>query len=79
MIAQDLAALDAILADDAVYPFNCRRTKRGYRDGVRDGLYGYGSIDSDDVSVRCCGDVVIQTGTVQMAVSARVWKRDAPG
>jgi ketosteroid isomerase-like protein len=94
MIAQDFAALDAILADDAVYIHSTAvaESKQGYLDGVRDGLYEYGSIDSDDVSVRCCGDVAIQTGTVRMTVSARgrpktliallftlVWKREAQG
>ena len=67
-------------------------SKQGYLDGVRDGLYEYGAIDSDEVSVRYCGDVAIQTGTVRMTVSARgqpktpiallftlVWKREARG
>jgi ketosteroid isomerase-like protein len=94
MIAQDLAALDAILADDSVYIHSTAvgESKQGYLDGVRDGLYEYGSIDSDDVSVRYCGDVAIQTGTVRMTVSARgqpktpitllftfVWKREQRG
>jgi ketosteroid isomerase-like protein len=94
MIAQDLAALDAILADDAVYIHSTAvaESKQGYLDGVRDGLYEYGSINSDAVSVRYCGDVAIQTGTVRMSVGARgaaktpiallftlVWKREAQG
>lgn len=94
MIAQDLAALDAILADDVVYIHSTAvgESKQGYLDGVRDGLYEYGSIDCDDVSLRYCGAVVIQTGTVRMTVSARgqpktpisllvtlVWKREERG
>jgi ketosteroid isomerase-like protein len=94
MIAQDLAALDAILADDSVYIHSTAvaESKQGYLDGVRDGLYEYGAIDSDEVSVRYYGDVAIQMGTVRMTVSARgqpktpiallftlVWKREAPG
>lgn len=94
MIAQDLAALAAILADDAVYIHSTAvaESKQGYLEGVRDGLYEYGSIESDDVSVRYCGDVAIQTGTVRMTVSARwrpktpitllftlVWKREPRG
>ena len=94
MIAQDVAVLDTILADDAVYIHSTAvgESKQGYLDGLRDGLYEYGSIDSDDVSVRYCGDVAIQTGTVRMTVSARgqprtpitllftlVWKREAQG
>jgi ketosteroid isomerase-like protein len=34
-------------------------------------LYEYGTIDSSDVSLRYCGEVAIQTGTVRMTVSAR--------
>jgi len=94
MIARDLAALDAMLADDAVYIHSTAvgESKQGYLDGVRGGLYEYGSIESDDVSVRYCGDVAIQTGTVRMTVSSRgqpktpiallftlVWKREAQG
>jgi ketosteroid isomerase-like protein len=94
MIAQDLAALDAILADDSVYIHSTAvaESKQGYLDGVRDGLYEYGAIDSDEVSVRYYGDVAIQMGTVRMTVSARgqpktpiallftlVWKREVPG
>jgi ketosteroid isomerase-like protein len=94
MIAQDLAALAAILADDSVYIHSTAvaESKQGYLDGVRDGLYEYGAIDSDEVSVRYYGDVAIQTGTVRMTVSARgqpktpiallftlVWKREVPG
>ena len=73
MIAQDVAVLDTILADDAVYIHSTAvaESKQGYLDGVRDGLYEYGSICSGDVSVRYCGDVAIQTGTVRMTVSAR--------
>ena len=93
MIAQDLAALDAILADDSVYIHSTAvaESKQGYLDGVRDGLYD-GAIDSDEVSVRYYGDVAIQMGTVRMTVSARgqpktpiallftlVWKREVPG
>jgi ketosteroid isomerase-like protein len=94
MIAQDLAALAAILADDSVYIHSTAvaESKQGYLDGVRDGLYEYGAIDSDEVSVRYYGDVAIQMGTVRMTVSARgqpktpiallftlVWKREVPG
>jgi ketosteroid isomerase-like protein len=94
MIAQDCGALDAILADDAVYIHSTAvaESKQCYLDGVRGGLYEYGSIGSDDVSVRYCGNVGMQTGTVRMTVSARgqpktpiillftlVWKREAQG
>jgi ketosteroid isomerase-like protein len=91
MIAQDFAALDALLAEDVVYIHSTAvaEDKRGYLAGVRNGLYDYGAIESRDVAVRACGDVAIQTGTVMMLVAARgaarapitllftlVWKRE---
>jgi ketosteroid isomerase-like protein len=94
MIEQDFAALDAILADDVVYIHSTAvaETKDGYLAGVRNGLYDYGSIESDGSTVRVCGEVAVQTGTVQMVVGERnqrkapigllftlVWKREAVG
>jgi len=94
MIAQDFAALDALLADDVVYIHSTAvaEDKEGYLAGVRNGLYDYGAIESNQVTVRTCGDVAIQTGTVVMSVAARgavkasisllfslVWKREQHG
>ena len=94
MIAQDFTALDALLADDVVYIHSTAvsEDKAGYLSGVRNGLYDYGAIASSRVSVRSCGDVAIQTGTVEMSVAARgavkipinllftlVWKRERQG
>jgi ketosteroid isomerase-like protein len=94
MIAQDFEALDAILADDVVYIHSTAvaETKDGYLAGVRNGLYEYGSIESDDVTVRCLGDVAVQTGRSLMSVGVRdqpkepvnllvtlVWKREPQG
>jgi ketosteroid isomerase-like protein len=94
MIAQDFAALDAILADDVVYIHSTAvaEDKAGYFAGVRDGLYEYESIASSAVTLRQCGEVAVQTGTVAMVVGARnaakapirllftlVWKREPPG
>ncbi len=94
MIAQDFAALDAILADDVVYVHSTAvaETKDGYLAGVRDGLYEYGWIESDAVTVGVCGDVAVQTGKTRMSVGARdqpkaaidllvtlVWKREPQG
>ena len=62
MIEQDFAALDAILADDVVYIHSTAvaETKDGYLAGVRNGLYDYGSIESDGSTVRVCGEVAVQ-------------------
>jgi ketosteroid isomerase-like protein len=94
MIAQDFAALDALLADDVLYIHSTAvaEDKEGYLAGVRNGLYDYGAIESKQVTVRTCGDVAIQTGTVVMSVAARgavkapisllftlVWKREQHG
>ena len=94
MIAQDFAALDALLADDVVYIHSTAvaEDKQGYLAGVRNGLYDYGAIESSDVTIRRWGDVAIQTGTVVMHVAARgvskapitllftlAWKREPQG
>jgi ketosteroid isomerase-like protein len=94
MIAQDFAALDALLADDVVYIHSTAvaEDKQSYLAGVRDGLYDYGAIESSNVGVRTHGAVAIQTGTVVMSVAARgqpkapitllftlVWKREQQG
>src|SRR5215472_15668400 len=73
MIAQDFAALDAILADDLVYIHSTAvaETKDGYLAGIRNGLYEYDSIESDVVTVRFCDAVAVQTGRVRMLVGAR--------
>jgi ketosteroid isomerase-like protein len=94
MIAQDFAALDAVLADDLVYIHSTAvaETKDAYLGGVRNGLYEYASIESRDMTVRVHGDVAVQTGTSLMSVAARdrpkapinllvtlVWKREPRG
>lgn len=94
MIAQDFAALDVLLADDVVYLHSTAvaEDKQVYLAGVRNGLYDYGAIESSNVTVRSCGEVAIQTGTVLMSVGARsapkapitllftlVWKREQHG
>ena len=94
MIAQDLPALDAVLADDVVYVHSTAvaETKDGYLTGVRNGLYEYGSIESDAATVSIHGGVAVQTGRSRMSVGARdqpkapitllvtwVWKREAQG
>ena len=94
MIAQDFAALDALLADDVVYIHSTAvaEDKAGYLAGVRDGLYDYGAIESSQVTVLASGDVAIQTGIVVMSVAARgavkapitllftlVWKHEQQG
>jgi ketosteroid isomerase-like protein len=94
MIAQDFAALDALLAEDVVYIHSTAvaETKDGYLAGVRDGLYEYSAISSSDVTIRQHGEIAIQTGTVRMEVGARgtlpapitllftlVWKRKQQG
>jgi ketosteroid isomerase-like protein len=73
MIAQDIGALDTMLADDVVYIHSTAvaETKDGYFAGIRAGVYEYGESTSSDVTVRCHGNVAIQTGTVRMSVSAR--------
>jgi ketosteroid isomerase-like protein len=94
MIAQDLGALAALLAEDAIYIHSTAvaEDKAGYLAAVRGGLYEYSAIASSGVTVRCCGDVAVQTGEVAMTVGARgqpkapirllftlAWKREPQG
>lgn len=94
MIARDFTALDAILADDLVYVHSTAvaETKEGYFAGVRDGLYEYASIESDQAAGAIHGDVAVQTGGSRMSVGRRgqpkasinllvtlVWKREPSG
>lgn len=94
MIAQDFAALDALLADDVVYIHSTAvgESKQDYLTAVRQGLYEYEAIASCDVATRFCGEVAIQTGTMAMTVGARggprapirllftlVWKHEVQG
>ena len=75
-----------------IYSTAVAMTKDGYLVSVRNGLYDYGSIESDAVTVRFCGEVAVQTGKVRMVVGQRdqpkapigllftlVWKREAAG
>jgi ketosteroid isomerase-like protein len=83
-----------MLADDVMYIHSTAvaETKDGYLAGLGNGLYEYVSIESDEVAVRFCGDIAIQTGKVWMLVGARgqpkapvslfftlVWKREPRG
>jgi len=73
MIDRDFAALDAILADDVVYVHSTAvaETKDRYLAGVRNGLYEYAAVESDEVVAAFHGDVAVQTGRSRMSVGAR--------
>jgi ketosteroid isomerase-like protein len=94
MIAQDFETLEAILAGDMLYVHSTAvtETKGDYLAGVRNGLYEYASIESDEVMTGFHGDVAVQTGRSRMLVGARdqpkapitllttlVWKRESLG
>lgn len=73
MIAQDFPNLEALLADGLSYIHSTGvvEPKREYLAGVANGLYEYESIESHDVVTCAHGDIVVQTGTVEMSVGAR--------
>jgi len=92
MIAQDFAALRALLADDLVYIHSTAvsESKEAYLAGVAAGLYDYGAIETKHAKNWMHGDVVIRTGLVHMVVGERgkpkgainllftlVWRRES--
>ena len=92
MIAQDFAALRALLADDLVciHSTAVSESKEAYLAGVAAGLYDYGAIETKHAKNWMHGDVVIRTGLVHMVVGERgkpkgainllftlVWRRES--
>ena len=79
MIAQDFAALRALLADDLVYIHSTAvsESKEAYLAGVAAGLYDYGAIETKHAKNWMHGDVVIRTGLVNMVVGERGKPKDA--
>ncbi len=73
MIAKDYQALGELLADDVVYMHSTAvaESKQEYFAGVRNGLYDYDRIQSRDVEIRVNGTTAVETGRVEMSVSAK--------
>ena len=72
MIDRDYRRLGELLSDDLVYMHSTAiaESKTEYLAAVAKGLYEYERIESTDVSVRIHGDTAVETGRVEMSVSA---------
>ena len=72
MCRQDVATLEAVLADDLVYTHSSARldTKRSLIDGMASGTAVYSSIEPSDVKAQDFGDTVVLTGAARIQVTA---------
>ena len=61
MLAHDIAALDALLAEDAAYVHSpgFTETKPAFLNGVRDGLYEYQVARPVSERIMCSGDMAV--------------------
>ena len=59
MLAHDIAALDGLLADDAVYVHSTglAETRTEFLNGVRDGLYEYEQVQPTAEQIHWSGDL----------------------
>ena len=71
MAAKDVAALEALIADDLVYTHSSARldTKRSLIDGMTSGKTVYTAVDPSDVKAQDLGDTVVLTGVAQIKVT----------
>jgi hypothetical protein len=92
MLAFDYPTLDGILSDELryIHSTGVAETKAEYFDGMRRGLYEYGSITIDSNRTRLFADAAITDGVMDMLVGANgstkhvirllhvlVWRREA--
>ena len=70
MCKQDLAALQALLADDLVYTHSSARldTKQSLIAGITSGTTVYTAIEPSDVKAQDCGNAVVLTGSARIRV-----------
>jgi ketosteroid isomerase-like protein len=70
MCKQDIAMLNALLADDLVYTHSSARldTKQSLIAGITSGSTVYTAIEPSDVKAQDCGDAVILTGVARIRV-----------
>ena len=67
---KDLAALDALLADDLIYTHSSARvdTKQSLIANMKSGATVYSSIEPSDVKAQDLGDAVVLTGVAWIKV-----------
>ena len=73
MCQKDIAALNALLADDLIYTHSTARldTKQSLIGGMTAGTTVYTAIEPSDVKAQDYGDTVILTGAARIHVMAR--------
>ena len=72
MVADDRAALEAVIDEDVVYVHSTAvaETREDYFAGLDKGLYQYKAVTSREVSVRVYGDTALTDGICDMRVGA---------
>ena len=72
MAEKDVAALNALLADDLVYTHSSARldTKQSLIGAMVSGATVYSSVEPSDVVAQDCGDAVVLTGVARIGVSS---------
>ena len=72
MCRQDVATLNALLADDLVYTHSSARldTKQSLIGGMESGTTVYSSIEPSDVKAQDFGNAVVLTGAARIRVTA---------
>jgi len=70
MGAKDVAALEALLADDLVYTHSSARvdTKQSLIANMKSGATVYSSVEPSEVRAQDLGDVVVLTGVARVRV-----------
>ena len=73
MVKDDLAALDALMAEDLIYTHSSALvdTKASYLESLKSGLVKYKKIDREDIEMRAHDNAVFVTGKARIAVRAR--------
>ena len=73
MLAHDIPALDALLADDVVYVHSTglAETKTEFLNGVRDGLYEYERVRPETQRIEQSGDIAMVYTTLDFIGGAR--------
>ena len=72
MATKDIAALDALLADDLVYTHSSARldTKQSLIANMKSGATVYSAVEPSEVRAQDLGDAVILTGVARIKVSS---------
>ena len=72
MAAQDIAALEGLLADDLVYTHSSARldTKKSLIGNMQSGATVYSAVEPSEVKAQDLGDTVVLTGIARIRVTS---------